>query len=435
MSKPRKIKNKSIKYTDILNIDGLEALSGSTDYYIKAQNADTEMPLCIECHGPVKNHGRFRRDLIDIVEINQQRQFARLSYHFYKYRCLSETCSTVFQKEPDFVKESAKVTRRYEDEVMHYVMYESIDNARIDMQQYIVDGHTRDLISKPAMSKLIKRWVDDKDENRKFVAQAIIAMYACHSKYASYIVICDNKDNLIEVLPEVSDFEIRKFFGKVDPKALYGIVIDCDPIINETVRTIVPADKIYIDTNTLKLTLYNEYRDYIYERLKRYHKNTRDLFLRNTVELEVEESIKVRGIERGDPELREVHRQYGRLYSILSNKKDITPLNSWQESLTVEIEPIFAYTSEYIKAYWKEFLKYNRSVSKISDSTFDKIHDVSEKVALYFPVSTPEVLRARLLYSSFTDTSQGVWKGIPLDNLITNIDNMISEGGLEKHER
>ncbi len=132
MPKPRKLANVSEELTTLLNIDGIKAVGGD-QYNIIAMSPDTAVPVCIECGGPVVNHGKFERILLDIVTENTIKRFAHLHFCFYKYRCLSTECGAVFQKKIAFVKDNAKTTKRYEDEVMSYALYESFDKVRSDM--------------------------------------------------------------------------------------------------------------------------------------------------------------------------------------------------------------------------------------------------------------------------------------------------------------
>lgn len=88
---------------------------------------DTVLPPCAECGKPIENHSKFKRTLIDVVSIDGHKQFARLHYYFYKYRCLDPECGAVFQKPVSFVKDNSKTTKRYEDEVLRHVMFPSLN--------------------------------------------------------------------------------------------------------------------------------------------------------------------------------------------------------------------------------------------------------------------------------------------------------------------
>ena len=210
--RPRKLKDVDPELTAYLDIDELKAIGGD-EYNIKAMSPNTEVPPCVECGGPTENHGKFDKILIDIVSVDRRKQFARLHYYFYKYRCLNkvpghENCNALFQKQVGFVSsENAKITRRYEDEVMRLAMYESLTDVRKDMKSFIVNGHQKDLISKPAMSKVIKRWVEERDEKRSYGSPIALFMYTYNSYYNDYIVVGDLSHggcNIIEVIPTIS---------------------------------------------------------------------------------------------------------------------------------------------------------------------------------------------------------------------------------------
>lgn len=437
MAKPRKLKTVSHKLTEILDIEELTAIGGD-EYSIKAMSPDTAMPLCIECKGPVENHGRFERVLIDIVQVDRQKQFARLHYYFYKYRCLSENCNTVFQKQVNFVNDNAKITKRYEDEIMRHVMYESIDKARTDLSSYVVQGHNRDLISKPAMSKLIKRWVDDHDAKRRFITPTVIRLYSFSFTYNNYIIVCSEdtsqkKTNIIEVIPAISESGIKEFLSKIDVNALYAVVTDCNPIVYMTIKSTLPSRvRILVDTDSLCRVLRDEFKDYIFEYLKKYQKYIRETFIKDPVSLDNEDLACLRRIQRKDTKLKTAYNRYAQLYSILKRQRDIIETKDWMISLGDEAE-IYTLTTSYLKEYMNELVGY-QAVSN-GDHEYELLYDIARKIEEYFPISTVEIFRARILYSDFEKNYENQWRGTSVSRLMDLVDDMITIGGLEKHER
>ena len=438
MAKPRKLKKKDKALTELLDMPGLTAIGGD-EHDIKAMSPETSMPTCAECGGPVENHGRFNRTLIDVVSVDGYKQFARLHYYFYKYRCLDPECGAVFQKPVEFVKENSKTTKRYEDEVLRHLMYESIDKTREDMADYIVDGRKEDLISKPAMSKLVKRWVRDKDDARKFVTPQGILIYTYEAYYKSYTVICelDNRTlAVIEVFPYISASAIKEFFSKIEPEYLAAVIIDGNPVVYEALKEVVKPDKILVDTDAIKQILLDEYDACVFERAKNYSKEVRRNLRSKGADLVEEDAAKVYSIRRKDKVLRSAFQKYAELYALLQDHRDIFEVKPWMEDLSEDDRTTFAMTLFYLDSYWTEIVNYYKRRNNVSDSRYEKLYKLNEKIEQYFSQCTDDVFRARLLYSDFKEfDNKTPWHGIPVDDLLDILDNMIAEGGLEKHER
>lgn len=438
MAKPRKLKKKDKALTELLNMPGLTAIGGN-EHDIEAMSPDTAMPVCAECGGSVENHGRFARTLIDIVSVDGEKQFARLHYYFYKYRCLNPECGAVFQKPIEFVKENSKTTKRYEDEVLRHVMYESLDKAREDMADYIVHGCEDDLISKPAMSKLVKRWVRDKDEARKFVTPQGVLIYTYEAYHKSYTVICELDDRplaILEVFPFISASAIREFFSKIEPEYLAAVIIDGNPVVYETLKEIIKPDRIWVDTDAIKQILLDEYDACVFERAKNYSKEVRKNLRSTGANLDVEDAAKVYNIRRKDKVLQSAYKKYAELYVLLQEHRDIFEVKPWMEDLSEEDRTTFSMTLFYLDSYWPEIVNYYKRRNDVSGSRYEKLYELNQKIEQYFSQCTDDVFRARMLYSDFKEfDNKTPWHGIPVDDLLDILDDMITEGGLKKHER
>lgn len=445
--KPRKLKDVNPELTKFLDLEELKAIGGD-EYNIEAMSPDTAVPLCIECNGPTENHGKFGKVLIDVVSDDRKKHFAKLHYSFYKYRCLNaipnyENCNTVFQKQMGFVSsDNAKITRRYEDEVMRRAMYESLADVRTDMKSYIVGSHKKDLISKAAMSKLIKRWVGERDEKRQFGSPAGLLLYTYSSFYNDYVVIGDISESIckiIEVLPSTTEAAIRSFFSMVDTGGLQAAVIDCNPIIYETVKDIIPENKLMVDTDALRRVLRNEFKSFIYERLKHYQKYVRELFLMGPdgqASISNEDRAKMRRLQKNDKQLENAYAAYASLYAKLQMHSDVSELRQWKEMLYENNSDTFVMTTSYLETYFSELARFHHVTHPTEgDSIYDEIYELNRRIETYFPISTDEIFRARMLYSDFRKTADKKWQGIDVSELRNIIDNMIITGGLKEHER
>lgn len=437
MAKPRKLKKTNNILTELLSIPELKA-TGGDEHDISAMSPDTALPVCAECGGPVENHGKFKRTLIDVIKKDEKKQFARLHYYFYKYRCLDPECGAVFQKPVGFVNENSKTTKRYEDEVMRHVMYESMDKARVDMEEFIVPGYEDDLISKPAISKLIKRWVKDKDESRRFQTPSCVLIYSFESYHRPYSVICEFENNdlsVVEVTSSISAAAIKEYFSKVEIQYIYSVIVDYNPVVYEAVRELFPESKIHVNTDALMYLLEQEYDDCVFERAKNYSKEIRRNLRSSGFGLSNEDAAKVYRIRRNDDILRGAYKSYSKLYMLLKEHRDIFEVQEWMDNLGEDDKKTFALTILYLKSYWKEIVNYYKRRTKVFDGQYEKLYKLNLILESYFSQCTDDVFRARLLYSQFDKPDGPVWKGIPVDDLLDILGAMISEGGLEEHER
>lgn len=438
MARPRKLKKKDKALTELLDMPELTAIGGD-EHDIEAMSPDTAMPVCAECGGPVENHGKFDRTLIDVVSVDGYKQFARLHYYFYKYRCLDPECGAVFQKPIDFVKENSKTTKRYEDEVLRHLMFESMDKTREDMSCYIVDDCYEDLISKPAMSKLAKRWVQDRDDARKFVTPQALLIYTYEAYHKTYTIICELGDRplaIIEVFPYISASALKVYFSKIEPQYVAAVIIDGNPVVYETLKEIIKPDKILVDTDAIKQIVLDEYDVCVFERAKNYSKEIRKNLRGTGFGLSEEDAAKLYKIRKDDEVLRSAYRKYAELYALLQEHRDIFEVKPWMEELSDEDRRIFSMTLFYLDSYWSEIVNYYKRRNNVSNSQYEKLYELNQKIDQYFSQCTDDVFRARMLYSNFKEYNNQVpWHGIPVDDLLDILDDMITEGGLKKHER
>ena len=438
MAKGRKLKKVSNKTTELLDIDELKAIS-SGDYEIEAMSPDTEMPLCIECNGPVENHGRFCRELIDVVQEDEKKRFARLQYYFYKYRCLDPECSTVFQKPVNFVSENGKVTKRYENEVMKFLLYESIDNARTDLQKYDIYGHPEDIISKPAIAKMVKRWVKERDQERKFGSPVAMAFFYFRTYYCDYVIVTDiSKEpyRIIEVISPATELGIRQFMEKVDYGGIYYIVTDYNPIIVDTIKMLLPDKKVVVSTDSIKFALKNEFKEYIFSRLKTYSKYVRGMYLATPEEMSTysgADLAKMSRINRDNKDIKQVYNDYARLYGLLNNHRDILEVIKYVSALSEDTKNQIVLTVDYLKTYEKELINYQYFDDGKGNSLYDELLEISTVINRYYRVSTTDIFRARILYSEFEKKDD--WRGIEVSRLLDLLRDMIKLGGLKEYER
>lgn len=432
MPRPRKIKNISKDLTELLDNEELKVIEGSNSYDYVVMSPDTGVPICIECSGKVKNQGKFHKTYIDVVTLNDQKQFARLHYYFYKYLCLNEDCGALFQKTMRFASEKARITKRYEDEVMKHVFYESIDKTIEDMSDYIVKNHYSDLISKPAMGKLIKRWVLEKDEKRTVPQPSVLCVYTFKTQKAEYTFFLDASNTemkLLEVLPSVTENKVNLVLSKFDLDGIRAIITDCNPSVNSAVRNIFPIRNIYVNCDSVLQVLKSEFKEYVELILKKYSKNVRGLFLigaSETIQFDYDEISKIRSIRKKNQQFSRVYDNYLSLYGLFHRGADIADVREWKLGLDEESQNVFIMTTSFIEEYYTEIANYQAAI-KGNDNSYYDIQNLVEKIEKNFPKSTDEVYRGRLLYCDFENNKKNIILALSLSWIDEKIEKMIKQ--------
>ena len=154
--------------------------------------------------------------------------------------------------------------------------------------------------------------------------------------------------------------------------------------------------------------------------------------MKDPVKLDNEDLACLRRLQKKDAELKSAYNSYSQLYSILKNQRDIIETRDWMNSLGEEAG-IYILTTSYLSEYMKELTGFQSVINE--DHNYDFIYEIARKIEQYFPISTDEIFRARILYSDFDRKEEKQWKGTSVSRLTGLVDDMIRIGGLKKHER
>ena len=95
-------------------------------------------------------------------------------------------------------------------------------------------------------------------------------------------------------------------------------------------------------------------------------------------------------------------------------------------------ETVFSEVSVYVEDYMKEILNFYRRRKNITGDVYRKIRLLVDKLQNWSD-RAPELMRTRILYSDKIDTYEDLadsqWTGVDYEDVMKNIDLLISEGG------
>lgn len=423
-------------------MDELVATGGDA-YNIFAMNPDTTVPKCERCGGSVENHGKFKREYVDVI--NQEDGSVRiisLNYLFYKYRCLSEDCHTVFQKNNNFAKVNAHVTNRMED----YIVYLATYMSYADVSNKVLSS-----VTKQAVGQIVKRWTINKDEERgTFYTPQILGLVSFILDSKSYILAVDAGDKdirIIDVLPAVSTNYIITLLIRMKVSKIEYVLTDCEPVIVDTIRDQLPNAEVLVDTDALFNVALEEFNDIIRTDAAHVANVDKKLLKRNPAEFitgkedahERYEVGRIREITNSKPRLSDAYDHINMLRLILSRDWDATEIFDWNRKVPDSCKDKFVITTANIDAYWNELLRYYMRRNEISGELYDRLLALNERVKK-FKFYSDEILRGRILYIPLINkteeqTREEEWRGVPLNTVIKTMDSLIKQMEEWKNER
>lgn len=440
--KPRKLKYYDQELDAQLDIEELAATGGDS-HHIFAMCHDTSTPVCPRCGGPVENHGKFKRLYIDVTtDEDGNHQIVELDYLFYKYRCLDDECPTVFQKEIDFARENAHLTRRMENYIIELACYMSYSG---------VSDTVLSIVTKQTVGQIIKRWVAEKDDERGFFyTPRILGLVSFELDTSNYILAVDaegEKQNIIEVIPEVDSSLITAFIRKLDALHIEYVLTDCNPTIVDTVKSILPKAEVLVDTEALLADVLMEFDDLIKKDAKHTPNNVKKFIKEDpskyqaTGDVDTDRNIyeirEIRDALKNKPRLSDAYDHVNRLRGILSQEWDATDIHQWANSIPPSCEGVFAISVGDVEEYWNELLRYYMRRTEISGDLYQHLQQLNDQIKKLKRYSD-EILRTRILYLpellNMMDTSDK-WIGVPLETAIAVMKCVINQTEEWKYER
>lgn len=427
MARPRKLKAYDQKLDDELDLEHLAATAGNT-YDIYAMNPDTSIPECPECHRRMKNHGKYERQYLDVIcEDGKPPRFIVLHYLFYKYRCMNEECKrTLYQKPVSFAKENANVTERLEDLIVRYASALSYSKT---------EQKIRGTVSKQAVGQIAKRWTEAKDEERGsiFYSPRVLGLESFFWDSREYILAVDAGDRqlcIIDILNGVDTEKIQLLLSHLDNTKIEYVVTDCNPIIVDTVRDLLPAAEVLVNTDALLQEALDSFWEIIMTDAKHTMNDDKARLMKEPNELNEWEVGLVRRITEQKPRVSASYDHVNMLRSILSRQWDISDIKDWEYKIPIDCKKEFSMASEYIEEYWKELLNFYKRRRIVTSGLYAKLKKLDNKMKK-FKSCSDELFRARVLYlckaGKKLNASDGKWHGAPYEEVMEIMDSLIQE--------
>ena len=423
--KPRKIKN--LELSNELDIEQLVATGGDS-MNIYAMNFETEVPTCPECHQHMRNHGKFERQYLDVIsEKGELPRIVILHYLFYKYRCENEECGkTIYQKPIEFARESANVTYRLENLIMKHA---------VTMSYSQVEQKIRGAVTKQAIGQITKRWTNCKDAERGMIyfSPQVLGMISFFWDNQEYILAVDASDGnliIIDVIMGVETEKIQLFLSHLNKENIVYVVTDCNPIVVESAKDMIPGAEVLVDTDALFKEVLDSFRKIIRAEAMHVANVDKERLLKAPNELSEWEVTRVRDITEIKPRVSTAYDYVNTLRSILSRDWDITDIKDWQYKMPIDCEEEFSIASAYVDEYWKELLNFYKRRTVVTGELYGKLQKLDAKMKKFKNCSV-EIFRARVLYlckiGQKIKETDGYWHGADYETVMDMMNQLVNE--------
>lgn len=407
--------------TELLGLDELFVLNGRGDRnnFFTWQH-EHELNRCPLCGGNViKIQDHFTKTYYDYIVDSGHPRVIRLTYEFFKYRCLNEKCRHIFSKEIGFASKFDNVTYRLENEIAHKV---------IEGYSYsLIQGLFQDTISRQAVGQIFHRWTQRKELARAIQdppsSLAILTGQAGETLYTLFLNL-DDGVRVFDILLGVNSADIGAVIRKLVP-GVETVITDCDPTINDAVADYLP-DALHIIPVELWLRPAMElYQHFAHEKIKWCtvpRKESLIMIPRSRItyrdEYDLERLLAAR------PEARPAYEDYSRLRGLIERRGELwvyEELMEWANSVSEDTNDYLSSSLYLLQAYRNEIEAQTQHREAVPARLAEY---VSQLEALLSQAKTfsEDILKARMLYSADADLQD--WRGIPIEDVIRALSGL-----------
>lgn len=410
--------------TELLNQSELwvEKGKGGRNYY-KAWLLESDVEECPLCGGSViKVQDLFSKTYNDLISEGSQKRVITLEYNFYKWRCLNEKCRHIFARDIEFATKYDNVTHRLEDEIARLVI-EGMSYGDITDK---LDGP----ITRQAVGQIFNRWVKTRDEKRRTPNPpqhlAVLSGKSDRDRYTIFLNL-DEGIKIFDILHGVNTADIAATIRQMGGDKVQTVLSDCDPIIASAVKDHCPNAVHIIPVDYWFGLVAADFAALAHERIKWcsvYNKNA--LIMMPEAELGLRSSDLKRLLEMR-PSIAQAHTDFNGLREMISRRDELwvyDELVEWMETVDDDFRQEMSATEYQLRYYRSEIEAHMNHRDAVPERLYrltSRLEDVLKKKRTF----STEVLKAKVLYSRDADLQN--WRGIPIEDVISALENNDSE--------
>lgn len=401
----------------------VERGKGGENYYCTWLQ-EPEIDECPLCGGDViKVQDLFSKSYRELLASGNSESIITLEYNFYKFRCLDENCRHIFAKEISFASKYDNVTYRLENYIAKLVM---------DGFSYgEISDRFQNSISRQAVGQIFNRWVR-KRENFRVIQNhpRNVAMMSgkTDKDYYTIILSLDDGIRVLDILYGVNSTDLVAAIKRISPYGVHTILSDLNPIISDVVKDNFPNATYIVPVDYWFKLVTDDFAEYAHEILKWspvYDKDS--LILKSEAELGYRISDQKRLLE-SRPKIVPSYNKYNELRNIISRRDETwiyDELTDWASDLDPDFEEQLSATLLQLQIYKPELEAHVQNKELVPDRLFPLTQRLEELISSMRTFSD-EVLKARVLYSADTDLHD--WRGVPIEDAIVTLENIIRNG-------
>ncbi len=413
--------------TDMLGQNELFVQKGKgSKNYLYAWHQEPEVESCPLCAGEaLKMQDMFSKTYRELIHEDGRTSVVMLEYGFPKYRCLNSECRHIFAKEINFASKYGNVTYRLENEIARLVISGLSYGAISDQFQVS--------ITRQAVGQIFNRWVRRKDELRRSKRPPTrIAVLSGMLDKSGYTLILNLDDgiSIYDVLYGIGSSDISAVLRNIGLNNISSVLSDCNPTITETLADQLPNAIHIIPVQYWFKLVSDDFAEFSHELIKWSTVPNKDELI-----LQPDTGLGLRGsnLERlfqARPAIQEPHRNFNDLRALISRRDEMwvfEEIVEWTDGVEPNFKKHLGTTIDRLNRHRKEIEAHVHYRELVPEQLYAFTEALEHCLAAQ-RVFSPEVLRARVLYSVDTDLEN--WNGVPIENVI-DVLNALNGGNTQ----
>lgn len=406
-------------------------------------DSDDSKAECDICQQDGEPYEYYQKCYIDcMVDGTGKSQYVILDHRFVKFLCRKHGKLHKFSKEYAFAEKNSNVTKRMENRVVFLAVRTSCNEAAQKV------GY---IVSRQAVGNVVRRWTERCDLLRgSFNTPTDLAVISAMNNERGYIFFADisyNKFRIIDVVSGISAANIEIVLKRFELTKIATVITDSNSVLVDALRGgLSDLTELSVDVESLLPPIIDGMRKYmnLFERQI-------DPKIKHAITLPAESVSqynqgRMKETFKSRKKLFEIYNHVNALRTIIKSDDhlDYKKFEGWLDGIPDEDynlstkkdtdvrETVFSEVSVYVEDYMKEILNFYRRRKNITGDVYRKIRLLVDKLQNWSD-RAPELMRTRILYSDKIDTYEDLadsqWTGVDYEDVMKNIDLLISEGG------